>query len=151
MKKIVKNFLLFVLFIFLFDVGLSIWVITHDLKLRYPGLDFRLSKTGIASWYSRSDKNINTFTASGEKFDDRKKTCASWDYPFGQKLIVINLISGKWVTCRVNDRGPNKRLGRLIDLTRSAFEKISHTRPGLIYVMILPVPDKQPQQLSEPA
>ena len=105
-------------------------------------MDFSQAQFGIASWYSKTDKNINEMTANGEKFNDRKITCASWDYPFGQKLVVINTLNGRWTVCRVNDRGPGKRLGRKIDLTRTAFRRISNPDLGLIYASIIPVNKK---------
>ena len=72
-------------------------------------------------------------------FDDQALTCASWDYDFGEKLLVINALNGKGVVCRVNDRGPGKRLRRKIDLTKAAFKKIANPKRGLIPVTIFPV------------
>ena len=63
-------------------------------------------------------------------------TCAMWDVPFGTQLRVTNLESGRSVVVRVNDRGPNKRLGRLIDLTQSAFAKIADPARGLTRVRV---------------
>lgn len=97
------------------------------------------SVTGIASWYSETDPGINLHTANGEIFDDRKLTCASWNHKFGTLLKVTNIKNGKSVVCRVNDRGPHKRLGRLIDLTVTAFKRIADPRSGLIHVSIQPV------------
>jgi rare lipoprotein A len=94
---------------------------------------------GIASWYSKADPGINLHTANGEVFDDRKMTCASYQYPFGTLLKVTNLANGKSVVCRVNDRGPNKRLGRLIDLTLSAFRRIAEPRLGLVRVSVMKI------------
>jgi rare lipoprotein A len=91
---------------------------------------------GIASWYSESDPYINLHTANGEVFDDSKLTCAAWSHKFGTRLNVTNLANGKTVTCRVNDRGPAKRLGRLIDLTKTAFREIALLRSGLVRVSV---------------
>lgn len=91
---------------------------------------------GIASWYSESDPGINLTTANGEIFDDSLRTCASWHYPFGTHLRVTSLSNGRTVICRVNDRGPAKRLGRLIDLTRAAFQEIAPLGVGLIRVQV---------------
>ncbi len=96
---------------------------------------------GIASWYSKTDPFINRHTANGEVFDDRKLTCASWHHPFGTRLKVTNLQNGKSVVCRVNDRGPNKRLHRAIDLTIGAFKKIASPNRGLIRVSISKLPN----------
>ena len=89
----------------------------------------------IASWYGGGEK-LNECTANGEVFDPQALTCASWHYPFGTKLRVTNAITKRSVVVRVNDRGPNKRLGRAVDLTRSAFSKIADTGKGLIPVKI---------------
>ena len=110
MRKLAKRFLWIVLLIFLLDVGISSCLFIHDLRVRFPDLDFSKARFGVASWYSRTDKHINEHTANGEKFNDRIKTCASWDYPFNTRLLVINPLNGKWVVCRVNDRGPAKYL-----------------------------------------
>lgn len=115
-----------------------LWNYFHDLRVRFPHMDFRQTQFGIASWYSEEDENIQKHTASGELFDDEAMTCASWDYPFGKKLLVINLFNAKWIVCRVNDRGPAKRLGRKIDLTKSAFRKIANSEIGLIFAAVIP-------------
>lgn len=89
----------------------------------------------LASWYGGGE-NLNKHTANGEVFSPYALTCASWDYPFGTELKVASIATGKSVIVRVNDRGPNKRLGRAIDLTKSAFSKIANTEEGLILVRI---------------
>lgn len=94
---------------------------------------------GIASWYSQSDPFINERTANGEIFDDTKMTCASWHFPFRTRLKITNLTNGKSVICTVNDRGPAKRLGRIVDLTRAAFRKIADLNAGLAEVSVVPI------------
>ncbi len=94
---------------------------------------------GTASWYSEKDPGINRHTANGEVFDDTKMTCASWHFPFGTLLEVKNTSNGKSVVCRVNDRGPARRLNRVIDLTKAAFRKIADPRRGLVKVTVQPV------------
>ena len=89
----------------------------------------------IASWYGGSEK-LNKFTASGDVFNPKDLTCASWNYPFGTWLKVTNLANAKSIIVRVNDRGPARRLGRAIDLTKAAFLKIANTKQGLILVKI---------------
>ncbi len=111
---------------------------TNDLHARFPNMNFSRARWGVASWYSEKDKFINKHTANNEVFDDDAMTCASWNYPFGSKLLVINMLTTRWVVCRVNDRGPAKRLGREIDLTKAAFKKISHWRKGLVPVVVIP-------------
>lgn len=115
------------------------WDYIDALHHRFPDVDFSRAGLGLASWYSESDPHINDRTANNEMFDDQALTCASWDYDFGEKLLVINALNGKGVVCRVNDRGPGKRLRRKIDLTKAAFKKIANPKRGLIPVTIFPV------------
>jgi rare lipoprotein A (peptidoglycan hydrolase) len=112
---------------------------TNNLRARFPNIDWSRAHIGIASWYSEKDKFINKRTANNEKFDDDAMTCASWYYPFHEKLLVINVINGKWTVCRVNDRGPAKRLKREIDLTHAVFRQISKSKIGLIPVTVIPI------------
>ena len=99
------------------------------------------AKFGTASWYSESDPFINPRTANGELFNDKRMTCASWNFPFNTRLKITNLANGRSVICRVNDRGPARRLGRIVDLTRSAFAKISSLNNGLLTVSVTPLSD----------
>ena len=99
---------------------------------------------GTASWYSETDPGINYRTANNEVFDDSKLTCASWHFPFGTYLKVENEANGESVICRVNDRGPAKRLNRLIDLTQGAFKQIAPVRKGLIRVSVTVAGPKTP-------
>ncbi len=94
---------------------------------------------GTASWYSHKSPGIKKYTASGERFDDSKHTCASWHFKFGTKVKVTNLRNGKYTVCRINDRGPSKKLRRLIDLTPPVFRQISDLRQGLIRVSVTPL------------
>ncbi len=90
---------------------------------------------GTASWYGGGEK-LNKYTASGEVFDPETLTCAIWDTPFGTYLRVTNLDNGYSVLVKVDDRGPAKRLGRLIDLSRRAFSEIAPLKEGLIRVKV---------------
>ena len=101
---------------------------------------------GIASWYGHSDPYLNWLTANGEVFDDAEATCASWDFPFGTYIKVTNIKNGKFVICRVNDRGPDGSLNPAIDLTKSRFQKIADPELGLVEVTITPIRrmDKNP-------
>lgn len=116
----------------------AVWILAHDLSLRYPDMDFSKARIVLASWYSETDEVINENTANGEEFDDKAMTCASQKYPFGKELLVMNALNGKHVVCRVNDRGPAKRLGRGIDLTRAAFKRIANPKKGVILVTVIP-------------
>jgi len=96
-------------------------------------------RIGKASWYSRRSPGIRKRTANNEIFNDREMTCAMWGVPFNQKVRVTNLDNGKSVVVRVNDRGPHKRYvrkGRLIDLSKKAFQEIASLKKGLIKIQL---------------
>lgn len=92
---------------------------------------------GIASYYSYECAKLPM--ANGKPFDPEKRTCASWFYKFGTVLEVKSLDTGKVTTVVVTDRGPNKRLvkeGRIIDLSKRAFQDICSLRKGLTRVEV---------------
>ena len=60
-----------------------------------------MASQGLASFYSEGAR-----TASGEKFDANELTAAHPTLPFGTRLRVTNVATGRSVTVRVNDRGP---------------------------------------------
>ena len=91
------------------------------------------SETGKASYYA--NKYQSRQTASGELFDQYKKTAAHKKLPFGTIVNVTNISNGRSVVVRINDRGPFVR-GRIIDLSKSAFSAIADTRLGVINVRI---------------
>jgi rare lipoprotein A len=67
-----------------------------------------------ASYYSSGHR-----TANGEHFDPNGFTAASRTLPFGTRLHLTNLATGRSVIVRINDRGPFVR-GRGLDLARGA-------------------------------
>ncbi len=93
---------------------------------------------GIASWYTARQ------TSSGEEFNGNALTCALRRADYGKSYQVCNDANGKCVVVRHNNFGPAKRLysqGRVIDLTRAAFSKISDLETGVIRVTIKEVSD----------
>jgi rare lipoprotein A len=99
----------------------------------------KYSMLGQASWYSRNSPGINKRTANNEVFKDTEMTCAIWGAAFNSRVKVTNLKNGKSVILRVNDRGPHGRYfrqGRIIDLTKTAFQKLSDSQKGLIQVKV---------------
>lgn len=89
---------------------------------------------GIASFYH--DNLTGKIMADGSPYSPKALTCASWHLKLGQRVLVTNISSGKSVVVTCTDRGPHKRLKRLIDLSRAAFEAIGDTKDGLITVQI---------------
>jgi rare lipoprotein A len=99
----------------------------------------RTADYGVASWYHKDSPGVLPTTANMEKFNDKKMTCASWDFPFNTRLEITNMQNGKKVLVRVNDRGPSKRLyhvGRIVDLTKAAFERIEDPDKGLAKIRV---------------
>jgi rare lipoprotein A len=86
---------------------------------------------GIASWYGRPFDG--RLTASGEIYDMEKMTAAHRTLPFGTVLQVENLVNGKTIEVRINDRGPFVQ-DRIIDLSHAASQAIS--MPGIANVRL---------------
>lgn len=84
---------------------------------------------GVASFYS------DTETASGERFDKNELTAAHPTLPFGTRLRVTDTSSGRFVTVRVNDRGPFVR-GRVVDISPSAAEALGMVDKGITNVRL---------------
>ncbi len=91
---------------------------------------------GYASWYGKRFHGRKT--SSGEVFNKYKYTAASRDFPLGTYLLVKNLSNGESVVLIVTDRGPYKK-GRIIDLSRSAAEKLGFVKQGLAKVQVIPL------------
>lgn len=85
---------------------------------------------GMASFYRQGSR-----TASGEKFNPNELTAAHPTLPFGTKVRVTNVSTGKSVTVRVNDRGPFVR-GRVIDVSHAAAQTIGMTGQGVAKVKL---------------
>jgi len=85
---------------------------------------------GLASYYSRGGR-----TASGEPFDRNALTGAHRTVPFGTRVRVTMLKTGKHVIVRINDRGPATR-GRVIDISRRAAEVLGMVGAGLSRVEV---------------
>lgn len=90
---------------------------------------------GTASFYGAGEP-LNDNTAMNIPFDARLLECASWEYPLGAVLEVTSTRTGKRVIVRCTDRGPARRLNRLIDLTAYAFSQIDDPRQGLTPVSV---------------
>ncbi len=95
-----------------------------------------------ASWYSVKSvlhEGNSGVMSNGQKYDEKKNVCASWDYPLGSRLKVTSLENGKVTEVEVCDRGPARRLyrqGRKLDLSRAAFSKIASLEKGVIKVTV---------------
>lgn len=82
---------------------------------------------GSASYYAA--KFDGRRTASGERFDNDEMTAAHRSLPFGSRVRVTNVASGRSVIVRINDRGPFSA-GRMIDVSRAAAEELGLVARG---------------------
>jgi rare lipoprotein A len=90
------------------------------------------AESGLASYYGNES---GTRTASGERFNENDMTCAHRSHPFGTRLRVTTKSAS--IVCRVNDRGPSKRLrGRIIDLSVGAARHLGILGRGLAEVTV---------------
>lgn len=94
--------------------------------------EYQLLDQGKASWYGPGLHGRRT--ASGERFDRFGFTAAHRTLPFGTRVCVRSLVTGKTVMVRINDRGPFGANDRVIDLSQAAAKEL-----GMIGLGIKPV------------
>ena len=106
----------------IFALAGALWALPADAEtfgdrwqLRSPGSTIEPSQRGVASIFWE-----DAYLATGERFrpferDPAKYVCASPDLPLGTILTVYR--GDRMRQCRVADRGPSKRLNRILDLT----------------------------------
>lgn len=88
---------------------------------------------GIASYYGR--KFHGRKTANGEVFDMYGVSAAHKKLPFGTRVRVVRLDTGRELEVRINDRGPFIA-GRIIDLSYGAARKLDMVRDGIAQVRL---------------
>jgi len=98
---------------------------------------------GIASFYSDDQ-----LTANGEKFNPKAMTAAHPTLPFGTRLRVTNLATGRFVTVRINDRGPYVH-GRVVDVSVSAAESLGIVDRGIAKVLWSPREDRAMHEIAD--
>lgn len=107
--------------------GLALaYAIASSPAAAYNGKNF----AGVAAYYS---KDYRGATASGERYDPNKFTCAHRTLPFGTRVRVTDPHSRRSVVVVVNDRGPFNK-GRVIDLSLAAAKVLRMTGRGLLRV-----------------
>ena len=92
--------------------------------------DTKTASQGVASFYTEG-----TQTASGETFNTLAMTAAHPTLPFGTRLRVTDVASGRSVTVRVNDRGPYVP-GRIVDVSHSAANALGMVGKGVANVKV---------------
>lgn len=89
---------------------------------------------GEATYYS--DKLAGRKTASGERYDPKALTAAHRSLPFGTRVRVERLGTGKSVVVRITDRGPFGKPSRIIDLSKAAARELDMLRAGVVPVRV---------------
>jgi rare lipoprotein A len=82
---------------------------------------------GMASWYGHP--HHGRLTASGQRFNMYDFTAAHRTLPFGSKVRVVHLSSGRSTVVTITDRGPFIN-DRVIDLSYAAARQIGLIGPG---------------------
>jgi len=88
---------------------------------------------GTASYYA--DKFNGRETFNGEIYDSKKMTAACNVLPMGTWVRVTNLSNNRWVIVKINDK-LHARMTRVVDLSRSAAEKLGYIGKGLTKVKV---------------
>jgi len=99
------------------------------------------TEEGLASWYGAAFHGRRT--ASGVRFDRRAMMAAHPTLPFGTRVRVRNLATGKSVVVRITDRGPAagpRQSGVVIDLSEAAARKLGFLRAGRTRVRLEVLP-----------
>ncbi len=86
---------------------------------------------GFASFYKHGSR-----TANGERFNPMGLTAAHRSLPFGTRVKVTNMKTGKSVVVRINDRGPFIK-NRVIDLSLGAAKVVGLNRSGVAKVQVV--------------
>ncbi|RZK61249.1 MAG: septal ring lytic transglycosylase RlpA family protein [Hymenobacter sp.] len=89
------------------------------------------TESGQGSYYA--DKFAGRATASGVPYRPGRLTAAHNSLPFGTRIKVTNVRTGRSVKVVVNDRGPHVK-GRIVDVSKRAAGKI-----GLLDAGVAPV------------
>ena len=85
---------------------------------------------GLASFYWQDQ-----MTATGERFDKTAMTAAHRTLPLNSRVRVTNVVNGRSVVVRINDRGPYKP-GRIIDVSEGAATLLDMNRLGVVAVKL---------------
>jgi rare lipoprotein A len=91
------------------------------------------SQVGLASYYGAEFHGSST--ATGRSYDERELTAAHRSLPFGTRVRVTNISSGRSVVVTITDRGPFVR-GRIIDVSWKAARELGFLRSGLAKVRV---------------
>lgn len=87
---------------------------------------------GTASFYGKGHHGRTM--ANGRPFDMHALTAAMWGPKFGTRYRVT--LGSKSVVVKITDRGPAKRLNRVIDLSYAAAKKLGMIERGVATVCL---------------
>lgn len=105
---------------------------------RYPRVFDRYDRTGLAMVIPAGHAAA---TADGEKFDQESLTAQSPVLPLPSLVRVTNLVNGRSMVVRVNDRGPHIP-GRIIAVTKKVAAKLRFPRGGVVEVRVRLLPGR---------
>ena len=105
------------------------------------GLDVGIKDRGVASWYG--EQFHGKLAANGEVFNMDALTAAHRTLPLGSMVRVVNLMNGKHVRVRINDRGPYVN-GRILDLSYAAAAQLGMVDGGISVIQLEVVGDHRP-------
>jgi rare lipoprotein A len=115
-----------------------VFAVSQGAKVQRKAKKLKTQYIGTASWYGEQRQGRKM--ANGQPFDRHKLTAASWYFPLGTKVRVVNVKNGESVVVTITDRGPNLRLHRIVDLSEAAAERLGYVGQGLAPVFLYPVP-----------
>ena len=93
----------------------------------------KVGSHGMASWYGPGFDGRRS--ANGERYNQNGLTAAHRSLPFGTKVRVTNVQTGRSVIVRITDRGPHVR-GRIIDLSAAAARVVGVMQSGVAPVQL---------------
>jgi len=100
-------------------------------------LDLR-ARYGLASYYCCYFNGRRA--ADGSRFDENGLTAASRTLPFGTRVRVTNILTGRRVVLTITDRGPFRdQAHRIIDVSLGAARALGGVERGVFPVEVLPL------------
>ena len=82
---------------------------------------------GVASWYGPGFNGKRT--ANGEIYNQNHFTAAHRFLPMNTRIKVTNVLNGKTIVVRINDRGPYKK-GRVLDVSKKVAYELGFLKAG---------------------
>lgn len=110
-----------------------------------PKVQLDYDETGMASWYGPGFHG--KYTANGERFDSKSITAAHPTLPLPSMVRVTDLLTGRSIIARVNDRGPFSKK-RIIDLSEGSARELGIKARGLAQVRVQFLPEETEQYLA---